>query len=110
MKTKLFFVIATFSFALPSIATTTEPPANWVKNCASCHGSDGAGHTRLGRMSRAVDLTDGQVQKSFTDDQAFDTIKNGRVVNGTTKMKPFKDKLSDDEIKALVSYLRTLSK
>jgi mono/diheme cytochrome c family protein len=29
---------------------------------------------------------------------------------GKDKMKPFKDKLSDEEIKALVAYVRSLKK
>jgi cytochrome c553 len=30
--------------------------------------------------------------------------------DGKQKMKPFADKLSDDDVKALVTYIRTLKK
>jgi cytochrome c553 len=59
----------------------------------------------------AKDLTDAQNQKAFNDDEAFTNIKNGMKNNdGKVLMKPVGDKLSDDEIKALVTYVRTLQK
>ena len=61
-------------------------------------------------MLNAKDLTDPKVQASFTDAQAADAIKNGIKEDGKTKMKAFGDKLSADEIKALVAYVRTLKK
>lgn len=50
------------------------------------------------------------MQASFTDAQATDAIKNGIKENGKTKMKAFGAKLSEDEVKALVAYVRTLKK
>ena len=39
-----------------------------------------------------------------------ESIKSGVKENGKTTMKAFGDKLSADEIKALVAYVRTLKK
>jgi cytochrome c553 len=84
---------------------------NYAKYCASCHGSDGAGHTKAGRLLKVKDLTDAQYQKAFTDENAFNDLKEGaKDKDGKVLMKPMKDKLSDDEIKALVAYVRTLAK
>lgn len=110
MKPRLHFVLPMLLFALPSAVFATDPATNWIKTCSSCHGRDGVGNTRAGRMLRVFNLQEAKVQKGFTDSQAFDAIKNGLVIRGSTKMKPFKDKLSDDEIKALVAYVRTLPK
>ena len=44
----------------------------------------------------------------MTDDQATKDIKEGVTENGQTKMKAFGDKLSDDDIKALVAHVRSL--
>ena len=69
------------------------------------------GHTKAGKKVGAKDMTDAANQKAFTDDQAFTAVKTGfKDSTGAVKMQPFADKLSDDEIKALVAYVRTLAK
>jgi len=84
---------------------------NWTKNCAACHGPDGAGHTKAGRMAQVKDMTSADYQKSFTDEQATKQIKEGfKDSSGKERMKAFADKLSDGEVKALVAYVRSLSK
>jgi mono/diheme cytochrome c family protein len=83
---------------------------NWANNCAQCHGPDGKANTKMGKTLNAKDLTDPSVQASFTDAKAAEVIKNGVKENGKTTMKAFAGKLTDDEIKALVAYVRTLKK
>jgi len=88
-----------------------EPPDAWAHNCASCHGKDGVGHTKAGKLVGVKDLTDAAYQKTFTDDAAFRDIKQGlKDKDGNDKMKPFAEKLSDGDITALVAYIRTLAK
>jgi cytochrome c oxidase cbb3-type subunit 3 len=82
--------------------------ATWAANCAACHGKDGKGSTMMGRKLGIKDLTDAKVQASFTDAEAAKAIKEGVTENGTEKMKAFGDKLSDDDIKALVAHVRSL--
>jgi cytochrome c553 len=80
---------------------------NWTKNCVSCHGKDGKGQTKAGRMADVKDLTDAKIQAGFDDEAAFKQIKEGlKDKNGKDRMKPFADKLSDDEIKALIKHIR----
>ena len=88
-------------------ATAGDVTGIWNMNCAACHGKDGNGHTMMGRKLEIKDLTDAKVQASFTDDQAAKAIKEGVTENGQTKMKAFGDKLSADDIKALVAHIRT---
>ena len=83
---------------------------NWDKNCAACHGKDGTANTKMGMKLNAKNLTDPKVQASFTDAKAAQSIKEGIKEDGKTKMKAFGDKLSDDDIKALVAYVRSLKK
>jgi mono/diheme cytochrome c family protein len=64
----------------------------------------------MGKTLNAKDLTDPKVQASFTDARAGQVIKNGVKENGKTTMKAFGGKLTDDEIKALVAYVRSLKK
>jgi len=109
-KLILLGIAAFFSLATPAMFGA-DAGENWGKFCASCHGKDGAGKTKAGRLVKAKDLTDAANQKSFTDDEAFKAVKEGmQDKDGNTKMKPMQDKLTDDEIKGLVAYVRTLAK
>jgi mono/diheme cytochrome c family protein len=83
----------------------------WDKNCASCHGKEGKGDTKAGKKADVKDLTDSKYQASFTDEQTFKQIKEGlKDKNGKEKMKAFGDKISDEEIKALITFVRGLKK
>jgi mono/diheme cytochrome c family protein len=87
-----------------------DAKANWDANCAQCHGKDGKADTKMGKQLSAKDLTDAKVQAAFSDAKATQSIKEGVKENGKTTMKAFAGKLTDDEIKALVAYVRTLKK
>jgi len=81
----------------------------WQKNCAKCHGADGAGDTKMGKKLEIKDLTDAKYQASFTDEQAFKAIKEGIKDGDKTKMKAAEG-LSDEDIKALVAKSRSFKK
>ena len=84
---------------------------NWNKLCASCHGKDGKGQTKAGKMAETKDLTEAAYQTSFTDEQMHKQITEGlKDKAGKERMKPFADKLSAEEIKALVTFVRGLKK
>ena len=51
-----------------------------------------------------------QYQAGLKDDKMFASIKEGLKDGAKEKMKPFKDKLTEDEIKALIAHVRTLKK
>ena len=96
--------------ALTMSIYAADAKALWDANCAQCHGASGKGDTKMGKTLNAADLTDAKKQASFTDAQATEAIKNGIKQNGKTAMKAFAGKLSDDDVKALVAYTRTLKK
>ena len=79
-----------------------DASALWGQHCASCHGKDGSGNTTMGKKLAVKDYTKNQ---SFSDAEAANVIKNGKG-----KMKGYKDKLSDADVKALVAYVRALKK
>ena len=108
---KTILIIATISLAAFTFSVrAADPKTNWANNCAQCHGPSGKGDTKMGKMLNAMDLTDPKKQASFTDAKATESIKNGVKQNGKTTMKAFAGKLTDDEIKALVVYVRSLKK
>jgi cytochrome c553 len=83
---------------------------NWEKNCTKCHGPDGKGKTKMGEKIGIKDYTDAKVQEALKDDAITKAIKDGVKDGDKTKMKGFGDVLSDDEIKALVKYVRDFKK
>ncbi len=96
------------ALALSSLAladASGQRPYN--SKCASCHGKDGKGETEEGKKKHVKDLTLAKVQAELTDDAMAKVIADGKE-EGEAKMKGFKDRLSDDEIKAVVAYVRTL--
>jgi mono/diheme cytochrome c family protein len=108
---KVIFSLAISLLIASSISLcAADTKANWDANCAQCHGKTGAADTKMGKQLNAKDLTDPKVQSAFTDAKATQSIKEGVKENGKTTMKAFAGKLTDDEIKALVAYVRTLRK
>jgi mono/diheme cytochrome c family protein len=67
------------------------------KICSNCHGSDA-----MGKETKAPKLIDTDyIQGAFSDDDIFQTI-----VDGTDKMPSQRNKVSDEEIKEIIRYLR----
>jgi cytochrome c oxidase cbb3-type subunit 3 len=109
MKKSIFATVCLLF--VPVAVQAAAAAENWAHNCAACHGADGKGGTKAGRMVGVKDMSDAAYQKTFTDAQAAAQIKNGlKTDQGKTKMKAFGDKFSDVEIKALVAYVRSLGK
>lgn len=109
MKAIVIITISLFAASAIS-ARAADAKANWDTNCAQCHGKNGSADTKMGKTLNAKDLTDAKVQADFTDAQATTAIHDGVKEGGKTRMKAFGDKLTADEIKALVAYVRTLKK
>ena len=107
MKTKISLVVLLLGCLVGWSARAADAGATFAASCASCHGKDGKGQTMMGRKLGAPDFTDAKVQASLTDADAVKTIKEGKTKDGKLLMKPF-DKLSDDDVKALVAYIRGL--
>jgi mono/diheme cytochrome c family protein len=109
MKTIVIITVSLFAASAMSVRAA-DAKANWDNNCVQCHGKNGAADTKMGKTLNAKDFTDSKVQAAFTDAKAAQSIKEGVKENGKTTMKAFGGKLSDDEVKALVAYVRTLKK
>ena len=71
--------------------------------CQKCHGRDGKGSKR-GKKLGAPDFTDVEWQASVTDEQLIASITDGKK-----KMPKQGGKLSPEEIKAMVKYVRMLA-
>jgi len=89
------------------LAGTRTPEEIWQKHCIACHGEDGRGKTKKGRELKTPDLSSPRWQARHGDEKIVKAIANG---NRKRKMPAFKDKLSADEIQALVPYVRSLAR
>ena len=84
--------------------------ALYEKDCAKCHGPDGKGDTKMGKKSGAKDYTDPKVQDALKDDAAIKAVKEGvKDKDGKVVMKPTEG-ASDEDIKAMIAYMRTFKK
>lgn len=73
--------------------------ATYKANCQSCHGSSGTPNPGIAKMMGVKPATE---YKDSEKDQ-IDAVKNGK-----NKMKAFGSKLTDDQIKDVVAYFRSL--
>ncbi len=90
--------LALATFALVATAHAEDGKALFAQKCASCHGPDGKGKTKMGEKLGVKDLS---ALPPGTDVKA--TIENGKP----PKMTPYKGKLSDAEIGAIAEYVKT---
>jgi cytochrome c553 len=109
MRKTLLTLVALTAAAIATTATAADAKANWEAHCKKCHGANGNGDTTMGKKLGAKDYTDPKVQAEMKDDAAFKAIKEGLKDGSKTLMKSAEG-LSDDDIKALVAYMRTLKK
>jgi mono/diheme cytochrome c family protein len=79
-----------------------DAKATFDSQCAKCHGRDGRAHTMRGRLAHARDMTNASWQNEVTDERLFNSITKGKG----KKMPAYGKKLSEDQIDALVQYVR----
>ena len=83
---------------------TKEVPAEFKsgqkhfhKICSNCHGADA-----MGKQTKAPKLIDvDYIQETFSDDDIFQT-----VIDGTDKIPSQRNKVTDEELKEIIDYLR----
>ncbi|MFZ0800221.1 MAG: cytochrome c [Terriglobales bacterium] len=72
--------------------------------CSACHGSHGAGDTMLGKNLKLRSLASAEVQKQSDDELALIISK------GKDRMPSYDRKLSKDQIREVVKYIRSLKR
>ena len=92
-----------FLFAV-SARAESDGASVYKAKCAMCHAADGSGNSPTGKSMKVPDLRSADVQKK-TDAQLIEA-----TANGMGKMPAYKGKLTDDQIKQVVVYIRDLAK
>ena len=93
----------------PPAPVQAQTPArdSFEKHCTICHGIDGKAQTKKGRQLKASNFTSPKWQRHTTDQEIVEAITNGIPKH---KMPAFKDKLSPEQIEALVRFVRSFGK
>jgi len=98
-------LVAALGFVCVSTAQAEPAAATFKTKCAICHSPDGSGSGPTGKALGVPDLRSDVVQK-LSDAELLGVVTNGK----NNKMPSYKDKLSGDQIKELISVVRDLAK
>ena len=70
---------------------------SYHKICANCHGADA-----LGKQTRAPGLIDPEyLSENFSDEEMYK-----QIIEGSDKMRPQRNKVSDPEVAEIIKYIR----
>lgn len=104
-------IILALTLALPVAAEPHQGKALYDIYCTQCHGVNGDGKgVNVPAMSvQPRNHTDRGEMSARTDEELFKAIKHGgKSINKSVLMPAWGGNLTDDDIDALVSYLREL--
>jgi len=101
----LFCIVVYLS---PASAQAEDGAALYKAKCATCHGPDGAGQTPVGKNMKLRDLGSADVQGKTDADLELMVGEGGKDKKATHQFA--KKGLTPEQIKALVSYVRSLKK
>jgi len=71
----------------------------YEKKCVMCHGKDGVGDTKAGKMMKAPDINTAEWKNGKTIADLTKTLREGMG-----KMPKYEGKLSDEELQAVAEY------
>ncbi len=97
------------------LLAAVAPPARsadakqvYEKNCASCHGPSGKGDGPVGKKLKPPPGDLSAATKKSTDTDLAKIVKEGgKAVGRAVTMPAFGKKLNDEEIGAVVQYIKT---
>jgi mono/diheme cytochrome c family protein len=100
----LVAVFAAALFLSASAKADNAAETTYKSKCAGCHGPDGKGETAAGKAMKAGSFAAPEVAKMSDDDLAT------AIAKGKNKMPAYEKSLKPEQIKDLVSYIRSLAK
>lgn len=102
LRTAAMILLAA-SLAAPAFAQSAGA-ATYKAKCAMCHGPDGTAATPMGKMMKIPSF------KSPEATKASEASYIAVTKDGKGKMPAYNGKLTDAQIKEVVSFIRTLQK
>jgi len=88
--------------ACAAAAAQSSGSAIYIPKCAGCHGANGVVASEYMKSRGTPDASDPNI-RSLTANQMFASVKNGKG-----GMRPFKNRITDAEIKDAVAFYREL--
>jgi cytochrome c6 len=99
--TKLAMIAAVLALGTAGAVAQDDAASLYKSKCSICHGADGKG-SAVGQKMGVRDFHSPEVTKE-SDADLIKVTKEGR-----NKMPKFEGKLTDDQIKELIKYIRAL--
>ena len=96
------YILIASLFAFSAAASAQSAQDLYKTKCQACHAADGSGNTPAGQKLGVHPFNSPEVAKK-SDEELFNNTRNGK-----NKMPAFAGKLTDDQIKDLVKYIRSL--
>jgi mono/diheme cytochrome c family protein len=90
MKTLKLTLVALIAISFVALPVLADGAATYTAKCKMCHGANG--------------------EKNFADLSKSPADLAKIVTDGKGKMPAYKGKLSDDDVKAVVTYIKSLKK
>lgn len=103
-KIQLQAVVTAVLLMASAVGFAQSGEATYKAKCQMCHGATGMADAGAGKALKVKPVTDPDVKK-MNEAQMIAATKDGMG-----KMQPFKDKLTDAQIKDAVGYFRTFLK
>lgn len=100
---RAFLLIGVLAAAMSTRAAAQDGKALYLAHCKKCHGETGKPSDAIKKMNPKIETFDAAFFATRTDAQLAKGITDGKG-----KMKPFKDKLTPEEIAAVAKYTRAL--
>ena len=101
------FAAAVLAAALSTSAAAqgADGKALYTEHCQKCHHADGKPAAGIKKMNPKIEDFNAAFFAKKTDAEMLKAIKEGK-----DKMKPFADKLKDDELAAVLKYIKATFK
>lgn len=104
LQRRVSLVIILLALACSTYSLADTGAALYKARCSACHGASGTGDTMLGKNLKLRPLASANVQEQ-SDDALFAAISKGK-----NRMPHFDGKLSKEQIRNVVKYVRSLKK
>ncbi len=107
------FLLLGVDFYISSLMAAEKVTSLFNELCSVCHGTGGKGDgpSAAGLHPRPADFTNCKVTAAESDETLYTIIKRGgQSVGRSTVMPSWGESLSDEQIRELVAYIRSLCK
>ena len=106
MAAPIVTALVALAFVVPPSVCAADAAGVFKKKCAPCHGKEGEPNKVFAKQG-VRSFKDAEWQKATADAAVEKSIREGKK---GTMMASFEKQLSDEEVTALVAYIRDLGK